>query len=528
MRVLDSTEVWHTEQTKPELLVSFHTAELTTMHRSLSSRPLALLGCMLLASSFAGLAYGLPVDRTELTQPPLPLHAANTPTTAAANTNTIPDEYAHMQQQNTQSEEEHGSKGDDNTVTPTSVSTTATPVKPPSKKPITPIPITAPLHTHTVSLPGVSPSESAVRLLLNQESHMAEAGPRLLFGFGRFLVYTWTLLVFTLWWFQGSILYMPSFGRFGESKQTALNTKGFRQPSDHGLPYEECWIRSEDGTYTHAWLILQPASESAPTIVFFHGNAGNIGYRLPNAKSLYYTTRANILLVEYRGYGHSSGEPSESGIRLDARAALRYLRKERMACSPHLPRIDLSRIYLFGRSLGGAVAIATAHDDQAWLDANQHLPDSQTYPPIAGLLIENTFVTLVEMVLVLASRVGLIPRESNMLHTSTVARVWRRGLHWLMTNRWDTYDSIRNLRVPMLFLSGLADELIPSSHSAGLFHAAQRSERKQLYTVETGTHNDTFVRGGMEYYETIFQFITHEREQRKVHEHGQDVYISNQ
>jgi fermentation-respiration switch protein FrsA (DUF1100 family) len=356
---------------------------------------------------------------------------------------------------------------------------------------------------------------------------MAEIGPRMLLGFLRFLGYLVTMLVFALWWYQGGLLYMPSFGRPGESKQIALNTVGFRSPAEYHLPYEEAWIDGPDGTRTHGWLILQPAPATSPTIIFFHGNAGNIGYRLPNCKSLYFTCRCNILIVDYRGYGHSAGEPTEDGIRMDALAALKYLRHDRMLLGPtstHVsltgssasglterPPIDLTRIYLFGRSLGGAVAIATAHADQLALNELRRRGgrEDDLPPPLAGLLLENTFSTLIEMVLVLASRLGVIPKESTMVHRSASSRVWRAVLQWLMVNHWRSLSVIGEIETPMLFLSGLADELIPASHMAGLFASAGRCQYKKLHAVQDGTHNDTFVRGGMPYYQALFDFIQH-------------------
>ena len=248
-------------------------------------------------------------------------------------------------------------------------------------------------------------------------------------------------------------------------------------------------------------------------------------------------------MVDYRGYGHSSGEPSEHGLRMDALAALKFLRQDRLnggttAVHGHghspssststssggrrppdqpKPVLDLTRIYLFGRSLGGAVAIATAYSDQVQQDylrhhqySTPHSHHAQPYPPIAGLLIENTFCTLVEMVLVLASRFGLFAREPRvMVHTSFYARMLRAYLTYFLTNHWDTHAVIGHLRTPMLFLSGRADELIPCEHMDGLHQAAQASQlKKELYTVEAGTHNDTFIRGGRgSIIETIDKFM---------------------
>ena len=88
------------------------------------------------------------------------------------------------------------------------------------------------------------------------------------------------------------------------------------------------------------------------TIIFFHGNAGNIGHRLQNALGLYSVLNANVVMVEYRGYGKSEGSPSESGFYQDSEAALDFVLKR--------PDLEDMPVVLFGRSLGGAVAIRLA------------------------------------------------------------------------------------------------------------------------------------------------------------------------
>lgn len=115
-------------------------------------------------------------------------------------------------------------------------------------------------------------------------------------------------------------------------------------PNTVDLPFENVFIKSIDSTKLHAYFIPQPQAHQCPTILFFHGNAGNIGHRLPNARGLFKHLQANILMVEYRGYGLSEGTPSESGLYKDAQAALNYLLNRE--------DIDHRRIIVFGRSLG--------------------------------------------------------------------------------------------------------------------------------------------------------------------------------
>ena len=109
-----------------------------------------------------------------------------------------------------------------------------------------------------------------------------------------------------------------------------------------------------DGTQLHLFLVKQPAEKSrkVPTLLYLHGNAGNIGHRLLNVQGLYSSIGCNVALLEYRGYGRSEGTPSEEGLCMDAQAALDFL----------LTRNDINteKIVVFGRSLGGAVAIDLA------------------------------------------------------------------------------------------------------------------------------------------------------------------------
>jgi pimeloyl-ACP methyl ester carboxylesterase len=138
----------------------------------------------------------------------------------------------------------------------------------------------------------------------------------------------------------------------------------------------------------HMWFIKQAASKlaNAPTVVFFHGNAGNIGFRLPLLKALFDQLGCNILAVQYRGYGNSEGTPSEHGLTKDAQAALDWL-----SCRTD---IDLSKVFLYGQSLGGGVSIKTAHSNQ---------------DKLAGVMVENTFTSIDDMVLELGQHSLKVP-----------------------------------------------------------------------------------------------------------------------
>ncbi len=149
------------------------------------------------------------------------------------------------------------------------------------------------------------------------------------------------LLTGLLLFAQSHLIYFPDYGR-----HIALT------PCDAGLDYEFVEISTVDGETLHGWFV--PAPEATATVLFFHGNAGNISHRMEYL-SMFNSLGYNTFIFDYRGYGDSSGTPSEPGTYRDAEAAWDYLIKER--------NISPGRIILFGESLGGAIA--------AWLAARE-------------------------------------------------------------------------------------------------------------------------------------------------------------
>ncbi len=211
--------------------------------------------------------------------------------------------------------------------------------------------------------------------------------------------------------------------------QLLITSKGHNvlSPMAFNLSFESHFITTEDNVTINVLLIKRPQNEfnSCPTLVYFHGNAGNIGHRLQNVYELYHEICCNILLVEYRGYGLSGGQPSESGLYLDASAALNYL----------LQREDInsSKIVIFGRSLGGAVAIELAKN-------------SKYSRVIAAIVVENTFTS--------------IPDVARNLFNCRLIRLLP---NWYYKNQFNSIMKINSVTVPTLFISGLCDELIPPS-----------------------------------------------------------------
>ncbi|MCH7801621.1 MAG: alpha/beta hydrolase, partial [Chloroflexi bacterium] len=121
-------------------------------------------------------------------------------------------------------------------------------------------------------------------------------------------------------------------------------------PADVGLEYEDVDLTASDGTKIHGWHV---PGEGRITLLWFHGNAGNISHRVDNILMLNRTLGVNIMIIDYRGYGRSQGKPSEDGLYQDAEAAIEFLVSQRGVSQE-------TELVLFGRSLGAGVAVEMA------------------------------------------------------------------------------------------------------------------------------------------------------------------------
>jgi pimeloyl-ACP methyl ester carboxylesterase len=278
-----------------------------------------------------------------------------------------------------------------------------------------------------------------------------------------------SLVVLGLYMKQDSLLYYPAIGDM--PLKPDHNPSGYRSPGDHDVPFENCYITASDGVKIHAWLLLHgdSLSQGRQTIVYFHGNAGNIGYRLPNAVHMF-KMGYNVLQVEYRGYGNSDAATvNEAGLKLDSLAAVNFLRNH--------GQVDEGKLVLFGRSLGGAVAF--------------YLADEMRKQGISlqGVIVENTFLSISSMVDTLMPLVAPL-----------------KGL--VLRIGWDNEKIVGGLECPVLYMAGKRDELVPHNHMLRLF---ELSEKKgvggRLHVVENGTHNDTWVRGGAKYWQAFGDFM---------------------
>jgi pimeloyl-ACP methyl ester carboxylesterase len=196
-----------------------------------------------------------------------------------------------------------------------------------------------------------------------------------------------------------------------------------RPPDFHIEEYEELNLRTPDEVSLHAFLVKPSNKQYKPkvTALMFHGNAGNIGHRLPIAKILAEDLGYNTFFVEYRGYGFSTGDPNEKGLGIDAQTALDYIRS----------RDDLrkTKIVIYGQSLGGAVAIGLVEKNQSEGD-------------IAALILENTFLSIRSLI------PTILPPA--------------RYLAGLCHQVWPSEEALPKIHdIPILFLSGLQDEIVP-------------------------------------------------------------------
>ncbi|XP_054277023.1 protein ABHD13 [Macrosteles quadrilineatus] len=260
---------------------------------------------------------------------------------------------------------------------------------------------------------------------------------------------------------QDALLYHP-----GDTFQNRLFV---HTPTLLSLPYENIFIRSIDGTLIHMYFIRQPEDKAShvPTIVFLHGNAGNVGHRLRNASGLYHNLHCNILMLEYRGYGLSKGSPSEQGLCMDARAAIDFLSTR--------SDVNHKMVVVFGRSLGGAVAIDLVarpeYSARIWC-----------------VVLENTFTSIPDM-------------AYTLIHSKFIKHLPL----WIFKNKFMSKRKVPHVQIPVLFISGQADTLVPPAMMREL-HKLCPSPHKQLVSVEAGTHNDTWACPG--YYASIATFLT--------------------
>jgi fermentation-respiration switch protein FrsA (DUF1100 family) len=224
------------------------------------------------------------------------------------------------------------------------------------------------------------------------------------------VAFTYILVCIVLGLLQAKLIYFPS--------------RGYDfTPADIGLSYEDLTLTTGDGVEIAAWYV--PHATPRATVLFSHGNAGNMADRLGTLQT-FHRLGLSVLIYDYRGYGRSAGTPGEAGTYADAAACWQHLTQ----------RLDLppERIILFGRSLGGAVAIELA---------SRHAP--------GALIVESTFTSLVD---VARRHYPLLPVDLLCVH------------------RYESDARVGRIRCPKLFLHGTEDQLVPIALGRALYDAA--------------------------------------------------------
>ncbi len=226
-----------------------------------------------------------------------------------------------------------------------------------------------------------------------------------------------------------------------------------------GCVFTDHWMGTDDGVRIHGWRVRRAESgENDPLLLFFHGNAGNLSDRAELAVELAIRAEAQVFLVGYRGYGRSEGRPSEKGLFLDACAAWRELTTSR--------GVDPGRIVIFGKSLGGAVAVDLAAGVEP-----------------AGLIVESSFTSIPDMA---ATHYPFVPRA-------------------FVRTRMDSLSKIPRVRCPKLFIHSRSDRVVPYELGRRLFEAAPKPKR--FHEVVGAGHNETWLVGGAAYFAAIREFV---------------------
>lgn len=256
------------------------------------------------------------------------------------------------------------------------------------------------------------------------------------------LVLAWAAMAAGVWLLQPRLVFFP---------YAPLHV----DPRDIDLDFEDVTLTTTDGEHLHGWFV--PNAQARATVLFFHGNAGNISGRLDSIR-IFHDLGLSVFIVDYRGYGRSSGKPSETGLYRDGEAAWHYLVSER--------RLAPSSIVVFGRSLGGAVAARVASREGC-----------------GALILESTFTSLVDM--------GR--HYYPFLPVSLLARL-----------RFPTIERIRDVHCPLLVVHSPQDDIVPYRFGRRLYDAAPGPK---AFLEIHGGHNEGFIESEPQYRAGLAAFL---------------------
>ncbi|KAI9318545.1 Alpha/Beta hydrolase protein [Dichotomocladium elegans] len=269
--------------------------------------------------------------------------------------------------------------------------------------------------------------------------------------------------------FQNKLIYM------GYIPPGSRHERLSREMIPQGLRVDQETIVTADQKHLQGLVVSRKDSTvttDGPVMVYFQGNAGNMIHRLPLFDTILAAVPSlTIVGICYRGFGSSGGRASEKGLCRDADAILAHVQRQ----FSHRP------IYLYGHSLGGGVAIDLLHRQQP-----------RRLSTIRGLIIENTYTSILDMVKALYPRYTPYPWIAK---------------HFLW-NHWKSRERIRNLTTPILFLSSQNDEIVPSSHMESLYQSATSSVIRTLVKFPRATHMDMYIVDRKAYQTALAEFIS--------------------
>lgn len=245
-----------------------------------------------------------------------------------------------------------------------------------------------------------------------------------------FLILGYAVILLLFYVSQRKLIYFPD----------QLTSDSIHAPLVH---MREMTLDTEDGLHLMAWY--KPSQINLPTIVYFHGNAGNISHRAFVVKP-FLDEGLGVLLVTYRGYSNNPGHPDEEGLYKDARAAIHFLLQQ---------RIPLSCIVLYGESIGSAVAIQMATEFN-----------------VGGIILQSPFTSLGEL---------------GQFHYPFFP------VNWLVKDKFDSLAKAKLIKSPTFLLYGLRDDIVPPQFSLKLFEAIEASKKKMPF--EKIGHNDSYDAG---------------------------------